>query len=95
MACWVATGQGKGQHRPKAGKKKKTRKVDLFFSGPCFVLDASAGSGLTHLSPHKKIGTDSSCHACQNPADTKPDVARPREVPTNHYSGHHMVPMYQ
>ena len=39
-ACWAPTDRG-GQHRPKAGKKKKTREAGLFFLVPtsprCFI----------------------------------------------------------
>ena len=35
-------GAPKAQYRPKAGKKKKIHEVGLFFSGSCFVLDASS-----------------------------------------------------
>ena len=51
FAGWALT---EGQHRPKAGKKKKTREAGLFFSGSRFVLDASSGSGLTQRSPNRK-----------------------------------------
>ena len=44
---WALT---EGQHRPKAGKKKKTREAGLFFLVPT-SLDASSGSGLTQRHP--------------------------------------------
>jgi len=46
FAGWALT---EGQHRPKAGKKKKTREAGLFFLVPT-SLDASSGSGLTQRS---------------------------------------------
>ena len=35
FAGWALT---EGRHRPKAGKKKKTREAGLFFSGSRFVV---------------------------------------------------------
>ena len=51
FAGWGLT---KGQHRPKAGKKKKTREAGLFFLVPA-SLDASSGSGLTQRSPTGRV----------------------------------------
>ena len=48
---WALT---EGQHRPKAGKKKKTREAGLFFLVPT-SLDASSGSGLTQRSPTCRV----------------------------------------
>ena len=48
FAGWALT---EGQHRPKAGKKKKTREADLFFSGSRFILDVPSGSGYNRLFP--------------------------------------------
>ena len=45
---WALT---EGQHRPKAGKKKKTREAGLFFWFPLRSGDASSRSGLTDFSP--------------------------------------------
>ena len=38
--CAILAGQSltEGQHRPKAGKIKKTHEVGLFFSGPHFIM---------------------------------------------------------
>ena len=53
FAGWALT---EGQHRPKAGKKKKTREAGLFFLVfPLSSGDASSRSGLTHFSPHSNI----------------------------------------
>ena len=52
FAGWALTG---GQHRLKAGKKKKTHKVGLFFWFPLRFSDASSRSGLTDFSPHSNI----------------------------------------
>ena len=48
FAGWALT---EGQHRPKAGKKKKDPRSGSFFSGSRFVLDVPSGSGLTDFSP--------------------------------------------
>ena len=48
FAGWALT---EGQHRPKAGKKKKDLQSRPFFSGSRFVLDVPSGSGLTDFSP--------------------------------------------
>ena len=57
FAGWALT---EGQHRPKAGKKKKTHEVGLFFLVPLRECgDASSRSGLTQLSPHSNIAIHS------------------------------------
>ena len=52
FAGWALT---KGQHQPKAGKKKKTREAGLFFSGSRFILDVPSGSGYNRLFPVRHI----------------------------------------
>ena len=52
FAGWALT---EGQHRPKAGKKKKTAKPVFFFWFPLRFSDASSRSGLADFCPRSNI----------------------------------------